>query len=432
MLKNLNPLIIAAKGKGFKKALHRIQVISGRYGLTSRKMDDTLERFVRLLQTYQVSASFPITAVALRRNNAAIQKLAQQGIEFAIHGYTHIDHSSLTAEEQIGRLTRAMMEFEISNVPFKGFRCPYLRWNQDTLVALRHHHLLYDSSQALTWDVLNEYDTPAYQRVINFYGARQASNYPALPSFQDGLVRIPYCLPDDEGLIDRLQLASVKTQSEIWLNILEQTYKLGELFTLGLHPERIDLLKEPLTATLAQARSLSPAVWIARLDEIAAWWLERTETKVTIIPSVQPDQFEVMVDGTESVTVLARNLVVNSQTRPWFDQYDQVMVRTFIITSPQRPVIGISPQSAKTLVDFLRQQGYLIEISEDSLNYPLYLHHPEFKPEDERPLLGKIENGSWPLLRLGRWPNGARSALCVTGDIDALTLWDYSLRFWGN
>ncbi|GIK41913.1 MAG: hypothetical protein BroJett011_57460 [Chloroflexota bacterium] len=424
----MNPFAIAAKGKGFKNALARARVITARYGLTSDKMDNILERFARLLQTYNASATFPITAVALRRNSATIQKLAQQGIEFAIHGYTHIDHSRLTAEEQIARLDQAIAAFETSQVPFRGFRCPYLRWNEGTLTALRHHHFLFDSSQGLTWDVLNGYDTPAYQRVINFYGAREASSYPALPSFQDGLVRIPYCLPDDEGLIDRLQLASMKAQSEIWLNILEQTYKLGELFTLGLHPERIDLLKEPLAATLAQARALSPAVWIARLDEIATWWLERTETKLTINPSTHPDQFEAIVDGAKSVTVLARNLEVDGPTRPWFDQYDQVMSKTFTIAATQRPVIGISPQSAKALVDFLRQQGYLIEISKDSHNYPLYLHHPEFKPEDERPLLGKIENGSWPLLRLGRWPNGTRSALCVTGDIDALTLWDYGLR----
>jgi hypothetical protein len=32
---------------------------------------------------------------------------------------------------------------------------------------------------------------------------------------------------------------------------------------------------------------------------------------------------------------------------------------------------------------------------------------------------------------LGLWPAGARSALAVTGDIDALTLWDFGLRLLG-
>lgn len=428
----MNPFAIAAKGKGFINALHRARVISGRYGLSSRKMNDILLRFAGLLETYNARASFPITAVALSRNSATIQRLAQQGIEFAIHGHTHIDHSLLTEQEQVARLNRAMSVFEASQVPFKGSRCPYLRWNQGTLAALRQQRFLYDSSQGLAWDVLDGGDTPAYQRVINFYGAQPACDYPALPRLEKGLIRIPYCLPDDEALIDRLQLETVEARSEIWLRMLRQIYDLGELFTLGLHPERIDLLAEPLAATLAQARSLSPPVWIARLDEIAHWWRERLETNVTVTSSTKPDVMQVTVAGPQAVTILARNLVVNGPGVRWSGQYNRIMAKTFTISTAQRPFIGVSPKSAESLIDFLRQQGYLIEINANPKNYPIYLERLDFRPEDERPLLAQIEKGDWPLLRLGRWPDGAGSALCVTGDIDALTLWDYGLRFLGN
>ena len=44
----------------------------------------------------------------------------------------------------------------------------------------------------------------------------------------------------------------------------------------------------------------------------------------------------------------------------------------------------------------------------------------------------ELETGRFPLLRLGRWPGGAKSALAVTGDVDALTIWDYALRFFGH
>ena len=57
---------------------------------------------------------------------------------------------------------------------------------------------------------------------------------------------------------------------------------------------------------------------------------------------------------------------------------------------------------------------------------------PEARAETVERLLAQIEGGDFPLVRLGRWPNGARSALCVTGDIDALTIWDYGLRFLGR
>ncbi|NJN92871.1 MAG: polysaccharide deacetylase family protein [Anaerolineales bacterium] len=427
----MNPLAIATKGKGLKNALRRGQVITQRYGMTSHKMDQTLERFVCLLQTYQASATFPITAVALQRNSTAIRQFVERGLEFAIHGFTHIDHSQLSADQQAAYLNRAMAAFGQSQTPFNGFRCPYLRWNEGTLIALRQHGLLYDSSQGLAWDALDGLETPAYRHVLNFYGAQPAQRYPALPRFEQGLLRIPYCLPDDEGLIDRLQLPPA-ARTQVWLKMLQQIYELGELFTVGLHPERFDLLAEPLAATLAQARTLAPAVWIARLDEIAAWWCNRTETNVTLTALPGQEEVQVAVAGPVGLTILARRLIVNGPTAPWSGAYERVLVENFTLTTSLRPVIGLSPRSAPSLHEFLRQQGYVIELNEDSRPYPLYLDRLDFAPEDERPLLAQIENGDWPLLRLGRWPDGARAALNVTGDIDALTLWDYGLRFLGS
>jgi hypothetical protein len=62
-----------------------------------------------------------------------------------------------------------------------------------------------------------------------------------------------------------------------WLEILRRTYELGELFSLSLHPERIYFCEEAFRAVLSRARSLSPIVWIARLDEIASWWRSRAD-----------------------------------------------------------------------------------------------------------------------------------------------------------
>jgi hypothetical protein len=45
--------------------------------------------------------------------------------------------------------------------------------------------------------------------------------------------------------------------------------------------------------------------------------------------------------------------------------------------------------------------------------------------------IGKLRACPGPLIRLGAWPYGNRSALAVTGDIDALTIWDFAHRFRG-
>lgn len=427
----MNPIAIATKGKGLLNFLRRSVSIARHYGLTSGKMDGALAQFVAVLHRFECSATLPVTSVALKRNPGTIRKYQAQGIEFAIHGYRHLDHSQLSQVEQQAQLRLARQVFEQAGIPTRGFRVPYLRWNPDTVAALQQQGFAYDSSQGLAWDVLDGHETPAYEHVLKFYGALPANDYPSLPSLEGTLVCIPYSLPDDEALVERLDLETPAETNTLWLAILRRTYELGELFTLGLHPERTTLCLVPLTAVLAKARSLTPPVWIARLDEIAAWWRARAEATVEIT-NASDGEFHLVVAGPSGTTVLARAVEVDARTAPWADGYRQVAATRFTIRASLRPFIGLSPATSPKLADFLRQQGYIVEISHESHRYFCYFDQADFGAEDERPLLAQIEGTNRPLMRLGRWPNGARSALAITGDIDALTFWDYGLRLFGR
>lgn len=424
----MNPISVAIKSKGLFSLLRRGVSISMRYGITPGRMDRALAQFATVLRQFECSATFPTTAVALQRAPEVISKYQAQGIEFAIHGYRHLDHSQLSQGEQQIQLQMARQVFEQSGIQTRGFRGPYLRWNEITLTVLQQLGLDYDGSQGLAWDVLDGCETPAYHRALNFYGALSANDYPSLPSLEKSLVRIPYSLPDDEALVDRLALKTTEQMGDLWLAILRRTYELGELFTLGLHPERIAICQEPLAAVLTEARRLMPAVWVARLDEIATWWRARAGATVKVTDATG-GKFHLTVVGPGEVTVLARAVEVDAPTVPWADGYRQVAATTFTIHAPLQPFIGLSPATSPRLADFLRQQGYIVEISKESRRYSCYFDQAEFVAEHERPLLAQIEGTDRPLVRLGRWPNGARSALAVTGDIDALTLWDYGLRF---
>jgi hypothetical protein len=426
-----NPLTVAIRGKGISSFLKRSLAIGRRYGLKSSRMDHMIERFARILERFDCHATFPLTARALTGNDGTLRKCQSQGIEFAGHGYCHVDYSQLTLDQQLDHLNKMRQTFEAHHLQCGGFRCPYLRWNRDTLTALRKLNFSYDSSQALAWDVVGEMATETYRRALDFYAALSATKYPALPRLTNGLVRIPYCLPDDEALVDRLQLAGPTQMSEMWLKVLCSTYESGELFTLGLHPERIALCEAALEAVLSHARSLSPTVWIARLDEIASWWRSRAETVYRVARAPQ-GSFRLKVDGPEGTVVLARSVAVEAPAEPWIDGYQRVLSRGFVFRAGKLPFIGLAPDVPATLVDFLRQQGYLVEMGSDAQSYTFYVDRTDFAPEDERPLLAQIERGAWPLLRLARWPGGARSALAVTGDLDALTLWDYVLRMTGR
>jgi hypothetical protein len=218
--------------------------------------------------------------------------------------------------------------------------------------------------------------------------------------------------------------------NQLWLDVLSQTHALGELFALGLHPERTMLCLEALTAVLGQARSLMPSVWIARLDEIAEWWRRRAVAKVQTAETGDAS-YRCVVSGPPGITLLARNLQADTQTYPWAEPYRVVQGHEVTVHAPVRPWIGLSPRVPAQLAAFLREQGFITEPADGAGRHSYYLDTSQFDPQAERAILAQFGDHR-PLLRLGRWPNGARSALSITGDIDALALWGYGLRLVGK
>ena len=252
----------------------------------------------------------------------------------------------------------------------------------------------------------------------------------SLPILLDELVEIPVSLPDDEILIDRLGSPS-ELVTQTWLSMLAQSYQRGELFTLQLHPERTALCADSLLTVLAEARQQSPAVWCARLDEIATWWRARSTASLEI-SSESDGEYHCHVDGPEGITVLARGVDVRAPSTAWMNGYQIVKAENFHCRSPFRPVIGVSPMSSLQLIHFLRQQGYVVEPSPAKELYSYYLDSPDFTDAEEREVVKAIGSSGCPLVRLANWPDGCASALCVSGDIDAFTLWDYGLRLFGR
>ncbi len=411
--------------------LTRAGAITRRYGLTAARMDAALAQLTEVLQEFNCRATLPVTATALSRNRALAQKMQALGMELAVHGFTHVDHTQLSLEQQRDQLRRAKKTFELAEVPFSGFRSPYLRWNTDTLTALSECGFDYDSSQALAWDVIGGAETDAYRHVLAFYDARMAAEYPSLPRLAGSLVRIPYCLPDDEALVERLKLPAGKAMAEIWLAMLERIYAAGELFTLGLHPERISECKDALRMVLAKARSLSPTVWIARLDEISAWY--RSLGQVTFrTEQLTSGCWRINLHAPSGAGLLARSVDTEAPTRSWGKGYQRVLSNELVFRGERFPWIGLPPDHPSSLERFLRHQGYLVEIGANPQAFSYFFERKTFENVDERPLLAVIETGNRPLLRLGRWPDGAQAALAVTGDVDAFTLWDYSFRTLGR
>ncbi len=422
-----NPLSVAIHGKGILSTVQRGMTILGRYGLNESRLEQDIQRFVNFMITHNFRATLPVTATPMARYPQLAQKLQSQGVELAVHGLKHVDHTLLPLEDLVGELQQATRIFVEAGIHAAGFRAPYLRSNADILKALKTCGFCYDSSQALAWDMTGGIETPKYQRALEFYGAQSAAQQLALPRLEDGLVRIPYCLPDDEALVERLQLKDPQNMAEIWLAILENVYDSGELFTLGLHPERILHCRDALRFVIEKAYSLSPGVWITRLDEIAKWQRVITETSFKTQPLVD-NRTRVTVNTQSRAVILTRALDTDEPSQTWAGKYRRIFSHEFTFQYPRRPWIALAPECPSALHDFLQQQGYLIETSPSPEEFSFYLQRNHFAHQDERKLLTEIEAVDWPLVRVARWPGGAKAALAITGDIDAFTIWDYGHR----
>jgi hypothetical protein len=420
---------VARRGKGLLNVARRAGAIGKRYGLGPRRMEGRLVAFHRILQRHGCRATLPVTAAAVARNPAVMYRFASLGIELAVHGYHHVDHAELTADVQVEELGRARRLFEANGVSPVGFRAPYLRWNDGTLEALRENGFLYDSSQAMGFPIDPALETDDYRRALAFYRAIPAEERPVVPSLLDGLVRIPCCLPDDEALVDRLRVRSPRSIARLWLEMFQTSHRREELLTLQVHPERIEACAAGVVAVLDAARANRPGTWVASLEEIARWWRRRTATSVQVRDG-GPGRIYVSIRGPEGVTVLARGLSVAAD--PWAGRYRHVRGDELELRVDRRPFVGIHPSCPAAMGRFLREQGYIVEVSTDPHRYWCFLKRERFSLADERSLLDEIEHGASPLLRLGRWPQGLRSAVSLTGDVDALTLWDYAVRLVGR
>jgi len=415
----------------------RILSVLRRFGISSRRYENLLKRYAAVAHDLGFVPTFPITAVILKRHPKLIRELYQKGIEFAVHGYIHIDHGVMSAEEQAKHFKKAIATFEECQVPFTGFRAPFLRTNDETSKALSQSKFDFDSSQAVHWGVIDKAEYTAaswseYQRLLTFYQSRNTRDYLVLPRSINGLVEIPTSIPDDEAFLERLGINDGKKISEIWGSILNRAYHNGELFTLQLHPERILFCEGALACVIQQANGLNPPVWVATLREITEWWKER-ERFTSEINSQGNGRYRAHLDCSGRATVLLKNCKTNVEVNNWFDGYQSINTRDFILESKAYPVIGVARDSSPAAVNFLKSEGYIVEMSDQPGNYGIYLNNlAQFHEVNEKPLSEELDKSNAPLLRYWRWPNQARSALSVTGDIDSITLIDFGFRILEN
>jgi peptidoglycan/xylan/chitin deacetylase (PgdA/CDA1 family) len=439
----MNLVAFSIKTKGMRTFCRRLWTVFTRFGLSEAATRRSLHTMVDVMRNYGATPTFFIPAVVLRRHAALVAAVAREGIEIGIHGYVHNDYRSLDTSEQRAQTAQAAEVFRSAGIPYRGFRNPYLGWTDESVGVFADVGLSYDSNEAVAHQVV---DLAPFSPTIRDGYAKSLELFQALPCtvatlrphFDGPLVRLPTSIPDDEMLFDRLRITDAQAIGRIWSSVLQRVYDLGGLYILNLHPERGVLCREALEILLTSAQSQSLPVWLAPLEEVGAWWREHRTFRLRIT-QCGTDRWLIQRTGSTRATLLARYLTVDEgePATPWFGVDAHVGGHSFVAHAARCPCVALSPATAEEVSDFLLEQGYpTIRTSpEDASQYALYLDLPEglgatraVRWRRRGDVLHHLEQLEAPLVRFAPWPNSARAALSISGDIDSVTIQDFFLR----
>jgi len=401
-------------GGGVSSIIRRFSEILSAYGLGEEKFLRKINDYQLILKKHNALASFSVTAIVIPRHPQFFKDLERNGMELTVQAFRHIDYSTTSPEDQEDDMVKAVSVFNEFNLPFSGFRAPYLKYSDGTHTLLKKY-FKYNSGEKFLWDC-----------ALNITYPRNSKSFISVPYYRSGLLEIPVSIPSDIYLLHRCGLTDKEEISRYWINTLNSSNLRGELFTLQLHPENIHKCDKALDDLLAEANHRKPPVWIARLVDVADWWVERENFS---IERKKGKKIKVSVDCSDDATILVKNLKV-TKSQDWFGGEKVVESRNFTVN--KNPAIGVSPNANPLLKDFLKTEGFIVEESTSRKDFSIYYDQEEFTEYDKLNILTDIESSGKPYARLWRWPKKARSVLSISGDIDCVTLKDYFMRAVGK
>jgi hypothetical protein len=224
-------------------------------------------------------------------------------------------------------------------------------------------------------------------------------------------------------LVDRLHFSDAAC-ARAWHSILDTTHARGDLFTMQIHPERIDRSASALASVIERASTAEGGVWLARLDEIADWWLARHSCRIEMrLVGDGRAEFAVHGDPRVRMSLVGGAAPISPDLRN---------KRALILPVDPMPAIAVEPGTSESVLQFLHDDGYLVARHDWPAPPPAVHLDRRANRAGELAIRRSITTADHAVLALDRWPGGCRSALAVTGDIDALTVQDFWHRMREN
>ncbi len=218
-----------------------------------------LPRVLRLLDKYQIPATFFIPAMSAKLHPHSVREILARGRhEIALHGWIHERNSLLSEDEERELMRRSLEALEqITGRRPVGIRTPSWDFSPWTMKLIREFGLLYDSSLMADdrpYEVLLEgVPTGVVELPVEWI----LDDYPYFGMDRQSAIR-PHTTPEEVF--------------SIWRDEFDQAYEEGTIFILTMHPHiighrsRIVMLER-----LIQHMRRQPGVWFATHEEIARY-----------------------------------------------------------------------------------------------------------------------------------------------------------------
>src|SRR5437763_7855086 len=151
----MNLVSFSIKTKGIHNFVRRLWTVFTRFGISEARTRGALHTVVNVLQQYNGAPTFFIPAVVLRRHPELIAEVAHCGAEIGIHGYVHNDYRTLSEALQYKQTEQAISLFQKTQIPYQGFRNPYLGWTEESLKIFTTLGFTYESNEAILHNVID-------------------------------------------------------------------------------------------------------------------------------------------------------------------------------------------------------------------------------------------------------------------------------------
>jgi peptidoglycan/xylan/chitin deacetylase (PgdA/CDA1 family) len=216
-----------------------------------------MERMADIEERYGFRSSWNLPLAQYPIDWKAVERLRARGFEFGAHGLAHD-----------GRMFRSRHDFEVCKMlverlagehDLRGFRGPSTLRNAEWIGTMSFE---YDSTFS---------DTDPYE-------PQPGGTCSLFPFFLSEMVELPYTLPQDHTLIHLVRRNPLST----WVTKAHWIQSLGGMILTLTHPDYTgDDENLPMYEELLKVLSDFNA-WRALPCEVAQWWRERAQMKLTI------------------------------------------------------------------------------------------------------------------------------------------------------